>query len=165
MRPFQGKLSTAFMRRRGREMDVAWLEDTARLAAPTPVSAAKLHVLQLEPIRERLGPRWPRLSTLVHKLFEKSFSRAQGPRDHFMLVGELSYVATFHGLSPDEAALACAAVAKEVCELLFGEDSEQIVVRSIIGTVPGPIRDLRPPEAVLIATLLEKTGKETITTR
>ena len=145
-------------------MDVAWFEDTARFAAPTPVSAAKLHVLQLEPIRERLGPRWPRLSTLVHKLFEKSFSRAQGPRDHFMLVGELSYVATFHGLSPDEAALACAAVAKEVCELLFGEDSEQIVVRSIIGTVPGPIRDLRPPEAVLIATLLEKTGKETITT-
>ena len=146
-------------------MDVAWLDTTALHAAPAPpVSAAKLNVLQLDPIKQRLGPRWPRLSTLVHKLFEKSLSRAQGPRDHFMLVGELSYIATFHGLSPDEAALACAAVAKEVCELLFGEDSQTVSVRSLIGMMPGPVMELEPPAAARISAVLEKTGQETITT-
>ena len=92
-------------------MEVAWVEPgfSRAPAVAQDVNAAKLHVLQLDPIKARLGPRWPRLSHLVHKLFEKALHRAQGPRDHYLAVGELSYVATFHGLSQDEAALACAA--------------------------------------------------------
>lgn len=146
------------------QMDIAWIEENAAVVPAPPVSAAKLHVLQLEPIRERLGPRWPKLSALVHKLFEKSLRRSQGPGDYFMPVGELSYIATFHGLAPQEAGLACAAVAREVCELLFGEDSEQISIRSLIGTVPGPVLDLAPSAAKKIAETLEETGKEIIIT-
>ena len=85
------------------------------------VPAAKLHVLQLEPIKAKLGPKWEKLSALVHTLFEKSLRRAQGPADHFLLVDEMSYVVTFHNLSLEEASLACASVAKEVCDLLFGD--------------------------------------------
>ena len=85
---------------------VAWAEDRASLV---DVSAAKLHVLQLEPIKIRLGARWARLADLVHKLFEKALRRAQGPSDHFVAVCELSYVVTFHGLSLNEASLACTA--------------------------------------------------------
>ena len=46
----------------------------------THTAAAKLHVLNLAPIKERLGEKWPKLSGLVHKLFETALREAQGPR-------------------------------------------------------------------------------------
>src|SRR4029078_3716969 len=97
------------------------------------IAAAKLHVLQLEPIKEKLGERWERLSELVHKLFERTLARAQGPRDHFVETGELSYIVTFHDLSPEEAGLACASVADAVCKLLFGDGGRDIAVRRPVG--------------------------------
>jgi hypothetical protein len=130
----------------------------------TPVAAAKLHLLQLEPIREKLGPRWGRLSDLVHALFEKALKRAQGPGDHFVAMGELSYVVTFHGLSPEEAGLACAAVANEVCELLFGDGYDGIAVRSLVGFLP-PGVCLSPLEAGSVEAHLERSGTETLTRR
>jgi hypothetical protein len=144
--------------------EILWAEHAPPIT-PTPVSAAKLSVLNLAPIKERLGPRWGRLSDLVHKLFEKALRGAQGPRDHFVLVGELSYVATFHGATPEEAGLACAAIAKEVCELLFGADSQTTSVRSLIGTVSGPILQLPEDAGAQIAQALEQNGKETIISR
>src|SRR4051812_7199538 len=97
--------------------------------------AAKLHVLQLEPIKAQLGDRWPRMSLLVHSLFEKSLRHSQGPLDHFVKVDELSYVVTFHDRSPQEAMVTCAAIAREVCEHLFGEGVEEVSVRSVVGEV------------------------------
>jgi hypothetical protein len=144
-------------------MDVTWMDAPVPALAPD-VSAAKLHVLNLEPIKTRIGARWPRLSDLVHKLFEKALRRTQSPRDHFVLVAELSYVATFHGLSPEEAGLACTAVAREVCEMLFGQDNENVSVRSMIGSVPGPVAELTPKAAARMALSLETTGRETIVT-
>ena len=125
--------------------DIAWLEHRPEERA-LPVPAAKLHVLHLEPVKEKLGARWPRLSLLVHKLFERALEKAQGPRDHYVRDGDLSYVATFHGLSIEEASLACAAVATEVCEVLFGEEAQAISVRSIVGSVPGPVAALSPAD-------------------
>src|ERR1700709_2518077 len=72
--------------------DPAQKPQTASGAAQ--VSAAKLHVLQLGPIKDRLGDKWPKLSGLVHQLFEAAIRTAQGPRDHFVRLDELSYVVT-----------------------------------------------------------------------
>ena len=48
--------------------DVDWID-----APPEPeVPAAKLHVLQLGPITDRLGDKWDKLSAWVHKLFERA---------------------------------------------------------------------------------------------
>ena len=117
----------------GADLDLGW-GDRGRLAAEE-VAAAKLHVLHLDPIKAKLGEKWERLSNLVHKLFERTLYQAQGPRDHFLLVDELSYVVTFHDLSLEEAGLACATVARKVCELLFGSDIDDIAVRSLVGPV------------------------------
>jgi hypothetical protein len=126
------------------------------------VAAAKLHVLQLEPIKAKLGDKWQRLSGLVHKLFEQTLRHAQGPADHFLLVDEMSYVVTFHALSLDEASLACAAVAREACELLFGADVEDISVRSLVGLVtPDILRDA-VKNGPQIAAQLERSGGEII---
>jgi hypothetical protein len=129
--------------------------------ADAGVSAAKLHVLQLEPIKQKVGERWPHLSVLVHSLFENALKRAQGPLDHFVQVDELSYVVTFHDRSPEEAAVACAAVAHEVCERLFGEGAEDVSVRSLVGEVPED--QLRSGlQAHAIDAHLERTGSESL---
>lgn len=128
------------------------------------VPAAKLHVLQLEPIKAKVGEKWPRLAQLVHVLFEKALKRAQGPLDHFVPVGELSYIATFHGRTAEEAAIACASVAREVCELLFGDDAGDIAVRSLVGTVPES--HARPDISTdIIVETLERTGQEVLITK
>ena len=140
--------------------DIESLNKDAAAGAPLP--AAKLHVLQLEPIKEKIGDRWPRMSLLVHTLFEKALRHAQGPQDHFIKVGELSYVVTFHGSTPEEAAIACAGIAREVCEHLFGEGVETASVRSVVGEVT-PDQLAHNCEAV--AELLEQTGHENVVTK
>src|SRR5581483_7953773 len=101
------------------EMPVLAELDLARKAVASgekQIAAAKLHVLRLDPIKEKMGDRWERLSALVHKLFEKSLQQVQGPADRFLRLDDMSYVLSFHDLSVEEASLACAAIAKEVCE-------------------------------------------------
>jgi hypothetical protein len=142
-------------------VNASWPEAKKSIAA---IPAAKLHVLQLEPIKQKVGDRWPRLSLLVHTLFENALKRAQGPRDHFVQVDELSYLVTFHGRSLHETNLACAAIAQEVCARLFGEGAEAVSVRSVVGEVPeDQVRSILEPHA--IAALLERTGSASVTTK
>ena len=123
------------------------------------IPAAKLHVLHLDPIKEKLGDKWNKLSGLVHKLFEKALRNVQGPQDHFLLVDEMSYVVTFHNLSMEEASVACASIAKDVCDLLFGADVEDFSVRSLVGLVPPSMFD---GIGIKVSDLLEKQGGEII---
>jgi hypothetical protein len=140
--------------------DIEALNKEATASATLP--AAKLHVLQLEPIKEKIGDRWPRMSLLVHTLFEKALRHAQGPQDHFIKVGELSYVVTFHGSTPEEAAIACTGIAREVCEHLFGEGVETASVRSVVGEVSA---DQLAHDCEAVAELLEQTGLENVVTK
>lgn len=134
--------------------------------APDKVPAAKLHVLQLEPIKAKLGPKWEKLSALVHTLFEKSLRRTQGPRDHFLLVDEMTYVVTFHDLSLAEASLACTCVAKEVCDLLFGADIDDLTIRGLVGLVPPAMLENAGDKGMQLTELLERiAGEITVTPR
>jgi hypothetical protein len=128
------------------------------------VAAAALHILNLEPIKAKLGSKWDKLSALVHTLFEKSLRRAQGPADHFLLVDEMSYVVTFHSLSLEEASVACASVAQEVCDMLFGADVEDISIRGLIGPVPAAMLESATASGAQITELLERTGGEILVT-
>src|SRR3954468_11025473 len=101
------------------------------------VCAGKLNLLNLIPVKKRLGTKWPRLRDLVHQLFERALRNVQGPRDSFIRIGEVAYVATFHGRSQEEASLCCASVAKQVCALVFGEQDGEVTLRSVVGVVPG----------------------------
>ena len=125
-----------------------------------PTSAAKLHVLNLGPIKERLGEKWPKLSGLVHKLFETALRDAQGPRDHFVLVDELAYVVTFHGLTFHEATVACTAVAQKVCEKLFGGTGTEVAVRALVGQLAEDVLALQFQDGQHIAAHLELNARE-----
>ncbi len=143
--------------------DIAWVDQT-KTATETQVSAAKLHVLHLDPIKIKLGDRWDKLSTLVHRLFETALRKAQGPGDTFIQVDDLSYVVTFHGLSVEEASFACTAIAKDVCGLLFGTDLNDVTVRGLVGLVPASVlKD--SSQGVRLSQLLERTGGEIIVSR
>lgn len=132
--------------------------------AAANLPAAKLHVLGLAPLKEKLGPRWERLSTLVHRLMEKAIRAAQGPSDHCIVLDELSYAITFGNLSLSEASRVCAAIAREVCEHLFGDQIDEVSVRSIVAEIAtlGSIE-----EAALgsrIEALVEAQGVEAVIT-
>lgn len=120
---------------------------------PAP-DAARLHVFRLEPIKARMGEKWEKLSLLVHKLFERTLQQAQAPHDHFLRVDELSYVVSFNRLSLEEASLACAAIAQEVCELLFGE-GHGVEVSALASAVPPNLLQAGP-YAQVIAGLLDR---------
>lgn len=126
------------------------------------ISAAKVHVLQLEPIKHRLGDRWPRLSLLVHKLVNTALQKAQGPGDHFEVVGELAYVATFHNLSQEQADAALADIMQKVCEKLWGAGVQEISVRSVVGEVPATFATENVCNAEAISEALEKSGSKTV---
>ena len=129
------------------------------------VSAAKIHVLGLTPLKVKLGPKWDRLAGLVHKLFETAIARAQGPYDHFIALDELSYAVTFHSLSPDEASLACVAIAKDVCALLFGKEIDEISVRSIVVGIVESLFAGGAGAAKSIEAAIEQGGAETVVTQ
>ena len=126
------------------------------------ISAAKVHVLQLEPIKHRLGDRWPRLSLLVHKLVNTALKKAQGPGDHFEVVGELAYVATFQNLTQEAADAALGDIMQKVCEKLWGAGVQEISVRSVVGAVPASLTSEQGCQADAIGEALEKTGTKTV---
>ena len=130
------------------------------------IAAARLHVLNLAPIKERLGEKWPKLSDLVHRLFETALSEAQGPRDHFVLVDELSYVVTFHGLSFEEASIACTSVAQKVCEKLFGGIEKGfdagVTVRALVGQLAEEVLGQVFRDGKHIAAHLELNAREIV---
>lgn len=129
---------------------------------PEAVAAAKVHVLQLEPIKHRLGDRWPRLSLLVHKLVNTALQKAQGPGDHFEVVGELAYIATFHNLNQSQADAAMADIMQKICEKLWGAGVPEVSVRGVVGEVPSTLVSEKSCSAEEISETLEKTGSKTV---
>lgn len=158
-------VSPADIQTKENDTDIGWVDGSAKTAAASAIPAAKLHVLGLAPLKARLGPKWERLSDLVHKLFETAIARAQGPGDHVIKLDELSYALTFHKLSLGEANLACIAIAKEVCQMLFGNQIDEISVRSIVGSVVNlrsiDVRNI----GKTIEAAVEKSGMETVVTQ
>lgn len=128
------------------------------------MSAAKLHVLGLAPIKRKLGDKWGRLSDLVHKLFEKAIANAQGPNDHFIVLDELSYVVTFGNLSLPQTKLMCASIARDVCEHLFGDKISEVSVRAIVAEVTAPFHASDMQVGADLEAALERDGIETIIT-
>ncbi|HEX2594640.1 MAG TPA: hypothetical protein VHL34_24260 [Rhizomicrobium sp.] len=131
----------------------------------TAFRAAKVQVLGLAPLKEKLGPRWDRLSGLVHKLFERTIQQAQGRTDRVFAIDELSYVATFHDLSEKEAQIACASIANEVCKQLYGDQIDEISVRTLVGGITEPGISDTGTMNKMIESLLETRGTETVLTK
>ncbi|MBI3677553.1 MAG: hypothetical protein HY243_13155 [Proteobacteria bacterium] len=148
------------------DSDLLELATDSRQATARPkIPAAKIHVLGLAPLKEKLGSKWDRLSGLVHKLFETAIARVQGPSDHFLKLNELSYAVTFHDLSLEATNLACVSVAREVCQLLFGNQVDEISVRSIVAAIAESAFVEHANAIDMIDKIIEQHGTETVVTQ
>lgn len=140
-------------------------QDTATLHSQAgTVAAAKMHILGLGPLKTKLGPKWERLSGLVHKLFKKAIANVQGPSDHFVVLDEMAYAVTFNNLSLAETRLICNAIAKEVCDLLFGDQVDEVSVRSMIADIVVPLDIEESRISAVLDDMLEQHGVETLVT-
>ncbi len=129
------------------------------------MSAAKIHVLCLEPLKSKLGPKWERLSGLVHKLFETAIVGAQSSADQYVLLDELSYAVVFNTLPFEDAERICNAIAKEVCQSLFGEQIDEVSVRSVVANVVAPSPFTSAQAGRLLEAMVERHGSESVFTQ
>jgi hypothetical protein len=142
--------------------DVEWRTD--RVAKDT-ASAAKLHVLALDPLKKKLGTKWPRVSGLVHKLVETAIVRVQGPADFHIRLDELSYAVVFRNLSFEDTNRVCGLIARDVCQALFGDQIDEVSVRSVIAAIHLPPDADSAHYGKSIEAILERNGTESVVTQ
>jgi hypothetical protein len=131
-------------------------------ASAQHLPAGKIHVLGVEPLKIKLGSKWERLSGLVHKLFETAIVKAQSADDHFIRLDDMSYAVVFNSLSFEEAECMCSAIAKEVCQSLFGDQIDEVSVRSVVAKVVAPSPDKSVRAGRLLESLIERSGSESV---
>ena len=115
--------------------------ELARLLEGNPkATAGRIHLIGLEPIRARLGVRWPRLQDSIHLLASKVISQHLAPDDVFCRYGALDYLIAFAHLGPEAARLKSVAIAQSLYGHFLGdEDLDGIVIRSAVGRVDGSV--------------------------
>lgn len=142
-------------------MSLCMIPNPETVAPKAIVSASKIHMLGLDAIKARLGAKWDRMSDLVHRYFEAAIRREMGPGDTFSSAGELSYLILFRDLTISEARLKCAVVVEDVCHKLFGDQEEEICIRSLIA--PMDIVDLNEYDGrAKVDTTVERDGQEVL---
>lgn len=100
------------------------------------VAAGRVHLLSLEPVRNRLGTRWERSAERVQRTVETELRSRLGSRDFHSKTSEISYVIVFGDCSEAEAKLKVALLTESILSKLFGskeaEELRQHAVRSVI---------------------------------
>ena len=91
-------------------------------APPASAPGARLSLVGLADVRERLGDRWQELSDRVHELAEVVIRRHLMRGDVFEAHGDDGYMVLFAQLSPAEAEFKCRVIAKEIAAKLLGAD-------------------------------------------
>jgi EAL domain-containing protein (putative c-di-GMP-specific phosphodiesterase class I) len=131
----------------------------AILAQKGVVSAGRLHIIGLDKARERVGPRWRKLSAKVHAVVRETFQLYQRTGDLFAEFGDTGYLVMFQGLSPQEAEVKCLLVAREVGRRLFGEEDAAGAV-TVGGVVVGADGNVTLESADLAAAVSGLIDKE-----
>jgi hypothetical protein len=90
------------------------------------VSASKIHMLGLDAIKARLGPKWNRMSDLVHRYFEAAIRRELAPGDTFCSSGELSYLVLFRDLSVAEISIRSLVAPMDIVDLADREGQARL---------------------------------------
>jgi hypothetical protein len=130
------------------------------------VSAAKVAVLNLDALKTFLGPKWGKLESLVCAFFEASIKQTLKPGDAFLKAGDLGYILIYRELSLEEAQRKCAALSRDVCRRLFGEEGIELAVRNVVGRVDSGLlktyQNVAQNMTAAIDQSLELHGKETL---
>jgi hypothetical protein len=82
----------------------------------------RLRMINLDVIRERVGPAWIKLQNRVELLAEKLISEEMTGRDRFVKAGTAEFLVFFADATPEESRIRCLAIVEGIHEKLFGFD-------------------------------------------
>ncbi len=101
----------------------------------------KINFLNLSHLKEKLGPKWPRVSRIVHMITEDIIKTNLDENDFFVRVNEKSYIIVFDDLTQEQARLKCALIGQAILRKLLGETktSDMLEVSTAVAQVDGSV--------------------------
>jgi hypothetical protein len=92
-------------------------------AASTPALLQRgcVHVIGLEPLRDRAGRRWGKMRGAVFASLELILRQRLGPSDFFMPLDDVTYLVTMPGTESEDAQIACLRVTYELYVNFLGQ--------------------------------------------
>ncbi|MGQ9368388.1 hypothetical protein [Azospirillum sp. ST 5-10] len=126
------------------------------LSQPQLLSTGRVHMINLDRVREHLGPAWPAQRARVHTAADRIIARHLDPRDVQFRAGDGEYIVVFATLDREAARLVCAKIAEELHRLFVGDpDLAEVRVATAVGTVDGSTLY----ETASVADLLAAAGR------
>ncbi len=111
--------------------------------AASHLVAGKVHLINLNKVRERMGSRWPRFQDRIHGQIKAELERRLTRHDLFSQVDADSYAIVFGDCSELEARLKIAMLSEQILEKLFGEaeskDLEVLGVETLVTSANGEV--------------------------
>lgn len=122
------------------------------------IAAGAVHLIGLDDLQNRLGPRWEGAKERVHALTRRLIERNLSPKDAWFQYGDNNYVIAFSNLQKQAAQLVCANIATQLHQLLLGADQTgDITVQTAVMELNGGVEF----EMTRLDTLLNAVVKET----
>lgn len=99
-------------------------------------SAGSLHLVGLESLKDRLGPRWDAVADRVMMVTERLLVQTLSPADAWFRYDGERFVVVFSHLDRAQAGLICANIVTQLQKILLGEaDTQSIQVHSAVAVV------------------------------
>src|SRR5579872_4491463 len=86
------------------------------------VAAGRIHIMSFARLRNRFGPKWNAVGTMVQTVIDRTIQSRLAPGDTHYILEPLLRVFILPGLGDEEAAIKCAMIMHEVMVGLFGDD-------------------------------------------
>ncbi len=107
------------------------------------VVTGKVHLINLDKIRETMGDRWDKMSDHIHNVIKTELGNRLSSRDFFTRVDDDSYVIVFGDCPETEARLKVAILSEQILEKLLGADEakdlDKLGVKSVVAQADGEL--------------------------
>lgn len=134
----------------------------ARTSPHGGLVAGRIHMLNVDKVRERLGERWPRFAERVHSVIKSELKVRLTQHDLFTQVGPDSYVIVFGDCSELEARLKVALLSEQILEKLLGEaeanDVEALGVQRFVTQADGTVAGEALGSTAALMDVLDQAG-------
>ncbi|HEY5238602.1 MAG TPA: hypothetical protein VIJ62_09500 [Rhizomicrobium sp.] len=106
-----------------------------RIANPELLARGCVNVVGIEPVQEKLGPRWDRMKEHIYERVEKYIARHLTASEYHCRVSDAQYIISMPEENAHSAQLRCFRILEEILTTLLGRFTlEQIKIKAITGT-------------------------------
>lgn len=108
------------------------------VSLPQLLAAGRVHMVNLDTLRERLGDDWPALSERVHTAADRIIKRHLTDRDVHFRSGDDEYIIVFAVSDKDAARLLCGKITEDIYRLFLGDvNLKDVKISTAVGTFNG----------------------------